>query len=383
MAASYPTSVASFTTKYTGQTIEASDINDPQAEIVAIESDLIAGLPAARGGTGATSYTTGDMLVASSASSLSKLSAVASGQVLASAGASTAPAYTANPAVSSVVLNGSTSGTTTVKPAATAGTTTLTLPAGTTDFSATGGTSQVVRQSSVGAALTVSQLAASDLSNTTTGTGKVVLDSGPTFSGDVNVAATKKVYLDGGGNTYLVESSADNVSLQVGGAERLAVSTTLITPTLPITNAAQFRCGAYHNTTQSANDSTWTTVSLNSEDYDVGSMHDTVTNNSRVTVPTNGGGLYLVVAMVCYDANATGVRSARLIKNGSTASPLQQSSTFNGGASNSVTVTMTNAVSLSAADYIEVQGWQNSGGALLLGSTARPSANMLQLVKLW
>lgn len=381
MAASYPTSVASFTTKYTGQTVEASDINDPQAEIVAIESDLIAGLPAARGGTGATSYTTGDMLVASSASSLSKLSAVASGQVLASAGASTAPAYTANPAVSSVVLNGSTSGTTTVKPAATAGTTTLTLPAGTTDFSATGGTSQVVRQSSVGAALTVSQLAASDLSNTTTGTGKVVLDSGPTFSGDVNVAATKKVYLDGGGNTYLVESSADNVSLQVGGAERLAVSTTLVTPTLPVTNAAQFRCGAYNNAGQSVSSATWTSATLNSEDYDVGTMHDTVTNNSRITVPTNGGGLYYICGIISFDSNATGVRAGRLRKNGSTV--LMQCNQPNAGATDAVSIPLNTVVSLNATDYIEMQGYQNSGGALNIGSATRELGCTLQMVKLW
>jgi hypothetical protein len=48
---------------------------------------------------------------------------------------------------------------------------TLTLPAGTTDFSATGGTSQVVKQSSAGAAFTVGQLSCSDLSGGCTGTG--------------------------------------------------------------------------------------------------------------------------------------------------------------------------------------------------------------------
>ena len=45
------------------------------------------------------------------------------------------------------------------------------------DLSATGGTSQVLRQSTVGGTITVSQLAASDLTNGTTGTGAVVLAS--------------------------------------------------------------------------------------------------------------------------------------------------------------------------------------------------------------
>jgi hypothetical protein len=51
------------------------------------------------------------------------------------------------------------------------------------DLSATGGTSQVLRQSSIGASVTVSQLAASDLTNGTTGTGAVVLAASPALTG--------------------------------------------------------------------------------------------------------------------------------------------------------------------------------------------------------
>lgn len=56
MPASYPGSAKSFTTKTNGpgQTIDASHVNDLQLEVTAIEQDLIAGLPAARGGTGLT-----------------------------------------------------------------------------------------------------------------------------------------------------------------------------------------------------------------------------------------------------------------------------------------------------------------------------------------
>jgi hypothetical protein len=176
--ASYPTSVVSFTPKYTGQTIEASDINNPQNEIVAIESDLIAGLPAARGGTGNTSYTTGDILVASSASAIGKLNSVASGQVLASAGAGATPAYTANPSVSTVTA------TTSVSAPAVSATTSLTM------------------------------------------------------------SATNKFYLDGGGDTYLTESSANNVSLQVGGSERVSVSTSLVNVTTGLTVAGTTTVGA-------------------------------------------------------------------------------------------------------------------------------------------
>ncbi len=63
-----------------------------------------------------------------------------------------------DPSVSgSLALRGSSSGTLTLAAPAAAGTNTLTFPAGTTDFSATGGTSQLLRQASAGSALTVTK----------------------------------------------------------------------------------------------------------------------------------------------------------------------------------------------------------------------------------
>lgn len=54
MPASYPTSAKSFTSKNNGDTVQASHVVDLQFEVAAIEQDLIAGLPVARGGTGLT-----------------------------------------------------------------------------------------------------------------------------------------------------------------------------------------------------------------------------------------------------------------------------------------------------------------------------------------
>lgn len=54
------------------------------------------------------------------------------------------------------------------------------------DLSATGGASFVLRQSSAGAAITVSQLAASNLSNGTTGSGEVALKTSPIFATNIS-----------------------------------------------------------------------------------------------------------------------------------------------------------------------------------------------------
>lgn len=89
------------------------------------------------------------------------------------------------------IFYGATSGKLTVKSAAIAGSNTLTLPAGTTDFSATGGTSQVVKQTSAGGALTVARLACSDLSDATAAcSNSVAAENARLSSGTINVTVT-------------------------------------------------------------------------------------------------------------------------------------------------------------------------------------------------
>lgn len=96
MPASYPTSAKTFTTKSdgAGNTILAAHINDVQLEITAIETDLLAGLPVARGGTGNTSLTANRVLLGNGASAVAVAGAGTSGQVLTSNGAS-APTFQA------------------------------------------------------------------------------------------------------------------------------------------------------------------------------------------------------------------------------------------------------------------------------------------------
>ncbi len=68
-----------------------------------------------------------------------------------------------------LAIFGGTSGRIIFAVPAIAGTNTLTFPAGTTDFSATGGASQVVKQTSAGGAFTVARLACADLSDSAGG----------------------------------------------------------------------------------------------------------------------------------------------------------------------------------------------------------------------
>ena len=76
----------------------------------------------ADGGTGLSSWTTGQLVYASGSTTLAGLSAVASGQVLASNGTGAAPVYTASPSVTALTASGAVQGATVT------GTTSVTTP---------------------------------------------------------------------------------------------------------------------------------------------------------------------------------------------------------------------------------------------------------------
>ena len=60
-------------------------------------------------------------------------------------------------------------------------------------------------------------------------------------------------------------------------------------------------CRVYHNANQSLTNNTLTALAFNSERYDTDTMHDTVTNNSRITI--NTAGLYLLTLSIQFAAD--------------------------------------------------------------------------------
>lgn len=138
------------------------------------------------------------------------------------------------------------------------------------------------------------------------------------------------------------------------------------------------RAVAYHNTTQSLTTATITPLSLNSEDTDPSGMHDLVVNNSRVTIPTGGDGLYLVVGGTSFAGNATGDREVMISKNGT----LMQYAVLPVSATTTTVLQVTFIGAAVAGDYFEVNGYQSSGGALNVGNAARALANSLSVTRL-
>lgn len=126
-------------------------------------------------------------------------------------------------------------------------------------------------------------------------------------------------------------------------------------------------CRAYNNANISIGNSSDTAVTMNSERFDNAAMHSTSSNTSRITVPTGGGGKYLMGSLMEFAANATGERGNHLRVNATTFVS-KQVQTNSGGIIN-WTSSNTSVYALSAADYIECYVFQNSGGNLNLAAS--------------
>ena len=101
-----------------------------------------------------------------------------------------------------------------------------------------------------------------------------------------------------------------------------------------------------------------------SENYDPSGMHDNVTNNSRITVPEDG--YYAVTASLEFatDITPAGLRKVQLLKNGSPVTNVFDQIPFTTALPS---VGFAHMIELDATDYLELQGFQTSGGALNCG----------------
>lgn len=108
-------------------------------------------------------------------------------------------------------------------------------------------------------------------------------------------------------------------------------------------------------------------VTFDSERVDVGPMHDTSTNTSRLTVPAGGGGLYSAGGLIEFAGNATGRRGIQLRLNGTTV--IARVEAANLGA-NDHPLNIATVYQLAAGDYLELMGYQASGGNLNMQATS-------------
>jgi len=173
-------------------------------------------------------------------------------------------------------------------------------------------------------------------------------------------------------------SGANALEFGTAGIKAIGIDSTQF-----IDSPTQPRCVAYHNTTQVVVAGNADALALNSEEIDVSAMHDPVTNNSRVTIPTGGDGLYLVLgqSQANWGSGNTCQADVRIRKNGAT--NLATATVVNSGAAFAlVTLHTSTLVALVATDYIELVGAPATSNCTY-GSATVAYATRCSVVKLW
>lgn len=133
------------------------------------------------------------------------------------------------------------------------------------------------------------------------------------------------------------------------------------------------RCRVYRGSNQTLTTAVAAAITFNLERNDTGGMHSTVTNTSRITVPSGEDGYYDIGASIRFASNSTGSRRADLTVNGSTVIAQAIVPPVNGD----VTVlNLSTIYPLVATDYIEIICTQTSGGNLDVVASGNSSPEM-------
>jgi hypothetical protein len=132
-------------------------------------------------------------------------------------------------------------------------------------------------------------------------------------------------------------------------------------------------CRIYNSGNLSIATATNTSLTFDSERYDVGGCHSTSTNTSRLTVPTGGAGVYHIGGCAVFAATATGIRALWVLLNSSTRIVQKLDAATSGG---DQAMAVSCDYKLAAGDYVELQVIQSSGGLLNINSSASYSPEL-------
>jgi len=166
------------------------------------------------------------------------------------------------------------------------------------------------------------------------------------------------------GDIMYASSASNPARLAIGSsAQVLTVSGGIPAWATPASGVTFAGVSLYNSTTVSAANATLTTMTFDSELFDTDAYHSTATNTGRITIPAGKAGYYLLYGQITFLASSTGMRQASLHKNGS-ANELTIDGLPNSASSVNDNPEVTSIQYLAVADYIEIKGYQTSGGAL-------------------
>ncbi len=152
----------------------------------------------------------------------------------------------------------------------------------------------------------------------------------------------------------LVGTAAGTVGIKAAGADGLMlVADSASTGGMKWSASSVAACSLYHSASQTLTHGSESALAFDSEDYDASGLHDPVTNNTRVTIPSGYDGVFTVKGRVKFTTAFAGVLHLRIYKNGS----LMTENTASGGdlSSGNEYHEVSADLNLVATDYVEIK----------------------------
>ena len=213
-----------------------------------------------------------------------------------------------------------------------------------------------------------------DITEVQAGTGiSVASGTGPIPVGTNTVATA----FDAAGDLVYGTGADTFTKLSLGTAGQvLKVNSGATAPEWGTAAASYVGVSVYKSANQSIANSTDTALTFDSEFFDTDSFHSTVTNTSRLTIPSGKGGKYLLSGAISWGGGGGTIRAIKIYKNGSVLNQISQFAGTNDGSINPAA----NVYELVATDYLEVYVRQNSGGNLdVQGTTLQTTIQLSYL----
>jgi hypothetical protein len=165
------------------------------------------------------------------------------------------------------------------------------------------------------------------------------------------------------GDIYTFSTSDARLAVGTNGQVLTADSTEPTGLKFAAPAAATFvGCSIKNTGSQTLSNNTDVALAFNAETYDTDAFHDTVSNNSRITIPSGLGGYYMFNCAVGFQNSTTGNRRLQLFKNGVTTSPEGYAITKPPGLTS---IAYSVVLAAAASDYFQLIAFQDNGSDIV------------------